>query len=517
MDLMLEDRVMAPGRRPPARVGIPLLLLAALAVPGCRWMGMVRPVVVALTSATETLDPHLHNETALWSVLANFYDGLTAFDRELRVVPALAVSWERLDGHRTGFRLRPGVRFHDGEPVTPADVVASLRRARTHPRSAISHHLVDVEDVYPDGNDGVIVVTTGPAATLANRLALVMVVPARLAGLDEIGEPVGTGAYRFVRRAIDGTIVARAATGWRRRPPVRSVHYRLGVTLKERLDMLLDGRVDVLAGLPDESLRELERHPTVRVLPQPRLSVQFLGVIPEAAPEPARSWLADRRVRRALLLGLNRREMVDRGYLGNGTVASQLVHPLVFGFDSSISPLPYDVAAARTLLAEAGPPPDVELVLGHGDVPAAIVDQIVRDLAALGIRVRPERMPFAQVWQRAQDGELPLVYYGRPSTTGDASEVLNPTVATRHPGTGWGRMNVTGYSNPVVDELLMASEAEAEPEVRRRLLQEAQREVLEDLPVLPLTIRFGHVGVSTRIDLTPRFDQWLLAAEFRWH
>lgn len=498
------------------RWGVVVLLILVLVGSACRRLGLARPVTVSLSAASDTLDPHLHNETVLWSVLANFYEGLTAFDWEFRVVPGLAASWESLDDRRTRFVLRPGACFHDGQPVTPADVAASLHRAHSHPRSGVSHHLNDVVEVSAEGDNAVIIHTSGPAATLVNRLALVSVVPAALADWEEIREPMGTGPYRFVRRAVDGTLVARAAKGRGRRPPVRSVHFHMGAPLEERLALLLSGAVDVLGRLPDDALRDLERHPAIRVLPQPRLSVQFLAVVPAAAPEPVAAWLADPRVRRALLMGLDRRELVDRGYLGNGTVASQYVHPVVFGFDSGVAPLPYAPDQARRLLEEVGPAPEHDLVLGHGEVTPLIIDLIVQDLAALGVRVIPEQMHFSELWRRANNQELPLVFFGRTSTTGDASEVFTENLATPRPEVGWGRGNMTGYSNARVDELLERAEAEADPEARRDLLHQAQRLILEDLPLLPLTIRFGHVAVSPRIDLTPRYDQWLLAAEFRW-
>lgn len=516
MERMSPDQLKSMRRSAWRTWGIAVIVAVLVVLPACRKLGTARPVAVALGATSDTLDPHLHNETVLWSLLANFYEGLTRFDGEMRVVPGLAASWERLDPYRTRFELRAGASFHDGSPVSPDDVAASLSRARAHPRSRVGHHLMDVEEVTSDGERAVVIRTGSPSATLVNRLALVMVVPAALSELEEIRDPMGTGPYRFVRQTVGGTIVARAVRGSGRRPQVKSVHFQMGAPLETRLALLTSGTVDVLGRLPDHALRDLERHPAVRVLPQPRLSVQYLAVVPGAAPEPIRDWLADPRVRRAFLLGLNRWELVNRGYLGNGTVASQLVHPVVFGFDSSLTSLPYDPAAARRLLEEAGPIPDHELVLGFGEVQPAIIDQIVRDLTALGLRVSPRQMMFGELWQRAFDQELPLVYHGRTAVTGDAAEILNVNLATRRPESGWGLGNMTGYSNPKVDDLLEVAEGEDRPEVRLGALQQAQRLILQDLPILPLTIRFGHVAVSPRIDLTPRYDEWLLAEEFRW-
>ena len=491
-----------------------LVVLALWGAAGLRG-GLSRPLVVALAQTTPTLDPHLHNETVLWTVLSNFCEGLVAFDPEMRLVPSLAVRWQRLDDHRVRFELRSGVRFHDGEPLTSADVVASLERGRNHPRSGIAHHLVDVTAVEADGENAVVLHTSGPAATLLNRLVFVAVVPRRLAAEEEIFEPVGTGPYRFVRRAADGTLVARSTRSWHRRPPFRTVHFRLGFPQEQQLALLMSGGVDVLAWLPDRALRFVSQDPHVRPVPQPRLSVQMLSVVADAAPGVAGSWLADRRVRRALLLGIDRQRLVEQGYRGNGTVASQYVHPVVFGFDSGLTPYPFDREAARRILEDVGDIPDVELVLGHPSSAPVVIDAILEDLRSLGVQVRARSMPFDEFLRRARNHELPLLYYGRTAATGDASDVLNAMVHTPDTARGWGRENFTGFSDPRVDALLERCEQELAPDSRRSMLYEVQRLVLDELPLLPLTIRFGHVGVSNRIEVIPRFDQRLLVAEFR--
>ena len=92
------------------------------------------PVRIAIHSAVQSFDPHLQNEVLTAAVLANLYDGLTEFDEESRIRPALAATWTNPDERTWVFRLRPGVHFHDGRPLTAEDVVFSFLRARNHPR-----------------------------------------------------------------------------------------------------------------------------------------------------------------------------------------------------------------------------------------------------------------------------------------------------------------------------------------------------------------------------------------------
>ena len=152
---------------------------------------------IAIHSAPQSFDPHLQNEVLTSAVLANLYDGLTEFDEESRIRPALAATWTNPDERTWVFRLRPGVRFHDGRPLTAEDVVFSLGRARNHPRTDLSSYLVEVESVKALDPLTVEVRTRRPFAALLVKLSPIQIVPR--GSPETITEPVGTGSYRFLR------------------------------------------------------------------------------------------------------------------------------------------------------------------------------------------------------------------------------------------------------------------------------------------------------------------------------
>jgi peptide/nickel transport system substrate-binding protein len=492
------------------------LALAVCAVVACRGPEGHPPLIVNLDRLPTSLDPHHHNELVGWSLLCNFYDGLVRFTPEMRIEPSLAESWTVLDGNRVRFVLRRGVRFSNGEPFGSADVVASYERALLEPQSKIRHHLVGIRKVVADGDAAVVIETAAPSPTLLNRLVFLFIVPHTQASAPEITQPIGTGPYRFVERRSDGSVVAEAWPGWRGMAEVRRVIFSFVEDEDRRSDRFVTGGVDVSFRLVDDVLGEIERHQGLRVKQQPSLMVQILMVAPQAATGEARRALADPRVRRAMLMAIDREGLVGKVFRGNGAVALQYVQPVVFGYDAGLSPVPFDLPHARRLLSDAGFPDGFSVELAHGSIPPAYVAALVEDLGRLDVKVSARKFTLADLLRRARAGELPLMTYGRACTTADASEFLDSSVHTRDAVRGLGLENYSGTSDPQTDALLEAANTELDPAQRLALLQRAQRRVLAELPILPLTIRPEFVGLSDRVDIPIRYDAWMWVAGFRW-
>ncbi|HUK13363.1 MAG TPA: ABC transporter substrate-binding protein [Thermoanaerobaculaceae bacterium] len=489
---------------------------ALVAMAGCGAKSASRTLTVGIDSPFATLDPHHHNDAYTWSLLSNFYDGLVRFSPEMKLEPALAESWEQLGVDRWRFHLRPGVRFHGGETLTAADVVASFERARRDPRSGIRHHLVGIERMVAEGDLDLLVETDGPRPTLLNRLAFLFVVPRRDAGLGEISRPNGTGPYR-VERAVNGqSVTATAFAGWHGMPEIRDVQFVCDSDLHRLFRRFVAGEIDVLRQIPEDQIGELRNWPRLRVEPQPRLAVQLLAVRTSGKGSPAAAALADPRVRRAILLALDRRGWVGEVYRGYAVVASQYVHPVVAGYDPAASVPPFDPDEARRLLREAGYADGFEVELQYADTKTAVMPTIASDLGRVGIRVRLRELPWTELMQRAPGGGSDLTYLAWQCSTGDASDFFNACVHSHSSALGLGAQNYSHFADPEVDRLLEAADREFDAGKRLDLLQEAQRQTLAKLPLLPLTVRWAFLGASDRVEVVCRHDQWLWVAAYRW-
>lgn len=465
---------------------------------------MPAPVRIGIHSAPLSFDPHLQNEVLTSAVLANLYDGLTEFDQESRIRPALAAEWRNPDDRTWVFRLRPGVRFHDGRPLAAEDVVFSLERARTHPATGFASYLVEVESVRALDPLTVEIRTRHPFAALTAKLSPIQIVPRDAP--EAITRPVGTGSYRIGKYEEGRTLeLLPAESDWRGAADRVPLVFVVERDPRRRLERLLAGELDLASGLSEDAVDVLRGSPGYRVALRPGSVVEYVHL---ARTEPR---FRDRRVREAIDLAIDRADFVARAHHGLGQPVGQLVAPGVFGHASDLMPATRDVARARRLLAEAGFPGGIDVVLEHR--PGRRADVVAAQLAEAGIRVRLRESLWPDLHARLRRGEVAFYFGGVVAQTGESSDVLDGFVRTRNESRGYGITNHSRYSNAAADALIEAAAATPGMLRRRDLLQEAMRLVMADLEFIPIAGLYDVYGVRDGIRFTPRLDLKLLGRE----
>jgi peptide/nickel transport system substrate-binding protein len=474
-----------------------------------------RPLRIALSRPPSGYDPHLLADLTARSVFDQIYQPLVRLDGQMRPVPALAANWENPEPRRWRLHLDSGARFSDGRPLEMADVLFSLDRARHHPRSRQSGALVAIEAIRPLDSRSFEIETFHPYPILLNKLSLVAIVPA--GSPDEITEPVGTGPYRLVKKtAAVAELEAWPAAG--ASPPpghsavepgqARRVSFHFVPDGAERARGLREGRFDLVAELPPAAVPEIEALADLRVASLSSYSVTYLQ-LPHGRPP-----FADRRLRRAIDLLLDRELLVAGMAGGYGAAVGQLVSANVTGFNPDLQPTPRDLEAARRLLAEAGYGGGLEIAIEFPE--GWDISSLVGQLAAGGVRATPRPQPWPQLYQRLLAGQTE-VYLGHwTCTSGDASSLLDRLLHTPDPARGWGDINFSRYSNGRIDVLAERSQQENDPIARRAMLQEAIALAAEDLAMVPLYSADYLYGLRRNLNWTPRRDGRILVQEARW-
>lgn len=481
---------------------LPLLLGAApaLAQPSSARIG--------LATAFTAVDPHYHNQSTNFALGLHLFDPLVARQANGDLVPALATSWRATDDRTWEFELRRDVRFHNGDPFTAEDVAASLARVRAvRSPSSYAVYLQSIEAVEVLDPHRIRIRTKEPNPSLLIELSLILIVNRQVGGeapteaFNRGTAAIGTGPFRF-RAYLPGNRIEleRNDAYWGQAPAWSEVTLRVMANNTTRVAALLSNDVDLIEAVPPSDLPQLRRDRRVRVWEVDGSRLIFIAFqratdrgIPQATGpngEPlAANPMADRRVRQALSLAINREAIVDRVMDGAAVATGQLLPPGSFGYDPRIAVPPFDPARARELLREAGFPNGLRLGL-YGPNDRYINDERILQAVAqfwqrIGVQTEVQAVPWTAFLAHPR-AQLPAHLQGALNTTGEASGTLRVILATPDTRTGMGTANRGGYSNAAMDDQLRRAMATIDDIQREALLRDATRLAMDDVAILPL-------------------------------
>jgi peptide/nickel transport system substrate-binding protein len=452
----------------------------------------------------------LVNEAFTLQVNRSVYESLVRFDRELRLQPGLAQSWSSPDDRTYRFRIRPGVRFSDGRPLTAADVVASLEANR---RGWVTRdYLQAVESVRSTGELQVEIRTRFAYLALLTRLPWGPVVPRGEVDRQAAWAP-GTGPYRVERWDPGrGYVFARNPHFDRPAPAFERVVHDVVPDDAERMARVERGEADIADHVPLDQVDRLSRNPALRVVSGTGLRVLFLVLRADRPP------FSDPRVREAIDLGLDRVELVRRALDGRAETATQLVPPSIVGHDPSLHLPSPDPGRARALLAAAGHSHGLEVRLdGPGNRyvgGVAILHELARQLGEIGVRATVNAVDKREFFPLIETGRSDLHLLGYACESGDAGDVLG---ALLHSATGGalGSLNSLGLSDRLLDERIEAADRARTDAERARRLRLAMDRAAELRSALPLVVQTEAVVLSRRLAWDPPLNMAIRPEDIR--
>ena len=423
-----------------------------------------------------TLDPHSQNEGPTHTVAHQMYEPLLHRDMSMAVIPALATSWVPTDDPTVWeFKLREGVKFHEGQDFTAEDVVFSLNRAK-HQNSDMKELIGSISMVEAVDDYTVHIHTDGPNPLLPNNLTNLHMmdrgwemengsaVPADRAANEENfahRNANGTGAFKLVSRSQDElTVMVKNEDYWGTSVfphEVSEIRYTPISNAATRIAALLSGEVDIVTDVPVQDLDRLRASDDIKVVSTPQNRTIFLGMNQGADDlvnddvEGANPF-ADLRVRQAMDLAIDRSAIMQVVMRGDSAPTGIIAPPFVNGWtaEHDIATTP-DIGAAKALLAEAGYPDGFGVTLHCPNDrymnDAAICQAATGMLGRIGINVtldaRPKAIHFAELQNRTID--FYMLGWGVP--TFDSEYIFNFLIHTTDENKGsW---NATGYSNTV--------------------------------------------------------------------
>jgi peptide/nickel transport system substrate-binding protein len=457
---------------------------------------------IGLAEDPDILDPTLGRTYVGRIVFAAFCDKLFDIDEKLNIVPQLALSHETsADGKEMTIKLRPGVKFHDGEPFDAEAAKYSLERHLTFPTSFRKPELATVDHVDVVDPLAIKLVLKTPysplIAQLTDRAGMMVSPKAAKAEGDKFGlKPVCAGPYKFVERVQQDRIVfEKFADYWNKDNVfIDKVVFLPVVDATVRLANLKSGGFDLIERVLATDIKEVRADPKLKL--STALELGYFGLTINVANDKAKGALSQsEKVRQALDLSLDREAIVQVVFNGEFKAGNQWVSPEHPYYQQAFPVRGRDIAKAKALMKEAGValPVSVDMMVPKGAENEAVA-QVMQSMAAeAGFDLKIRVIEFATSFKQAQAGEFQaflIGWSGRIDPDGNSYVFLH-TKAPQNDG---------GYSNAEADKLMEDARLITDQAQRKALYEKMTKIVLNDEPLIYLYHRKLLIAHTTKLE-----------------
>ena len=502
--------------------------------------GFAQELTIGLSTPVTSLDPHFHNLSPNNSMALHVFETLVANDEAQHLKPALAESWKPVEPTVWEFKLRKGVRWHDGSEFTAEDVIATLKRVPNVPNSPASKAIYTraiIEATAPDKYT-LRLRTANPYPLLPNDIVSVNILPKRVAETAKTEEfnsgkaMIGTGPYKYVEYVSGDRIVLAANDKyWGPKPAYKKVTFKMITNSAARVAALLAGDVQMIEGVPTADIPTLQKDKRVTLVSRVSNRIIYLAMdsgreknspfVTDTSGKPLEANpLRDPRVRHALSKLIDRDAIVSRIMEGQAEPAGQLLPETFFGTSKKLKPDKYDPEGAKKLLAEAGYPNGFGLTLHTPNNRYINDEKVAQAVAQLltrgGIPTKVESMPSGVFFSRASKLEFSFLLAGWGAETGETSSPLRSLLATYDPKQGMGAANRGRFSDAGLDALIHTALGTIDDTKRGLILAAAcEKAIGEQMGIIPVHYEVSTWATRKGITYRARADQYTLAFEVR--
>ena len=484
-----------------------------------------------------SMDPHSLNETLQLSVTGNVYEPLVGRNKDLSLTPMLATSWKQTSPTVWRFELRKGVQFHDGTPFTADDVVFSLARTQVE-GSDMKSYTNDFKEVRKIDSHTVEIETKTPFPILPDVLSLVYIMSKKWCETNQATVPVdrrkgventasfkanGTGPFRVRERQPNvRTVFTRNGSYWGKiEGNVTEVVFTPIGNDATRVAALLSGEVDVMEPVPVQDIDRVNSSANTRAVTGPELRTIFLGMDQKRdellySNVKGKNPFKDKRVRQAFYQAIDIKGIKKTVMRGASNPSAQLVGPGINGFQPEMKRLPYDVEAAKKLMAEAGYPNGFEVSMNCPNDryvnDGRICQTVAANLSRINVKINLQAETKGTYFPKVLRRDTSFYMLGWTPATYDAHNVMNAIMRCVD-DKGAGQFNLGAYCNPKVDELTLKVQAETDKDKRNAYIKEAFDLHAADVGHIPLHQQALAWGVNKKVKLVQLADNFMY---FKW-
>tara|TARA_B100000003_G_scaffold44031_1_gene37772 strand:- start:1513 stop:2982 length:1470 start_codon:yes stop_codon:yes gene_type:complete len=452
-----------------------------------------------------TLDPHAQNEGPTTQVSRQVYEALVTRGLDMSIGPQLATKWKAVDPNTWYFFLREDVKFSNGQQMTSEDVVFSILRAK-QPTSDFKEYISTISSVKAIDDYTVQIKTSKPNPILLNQLSNIFIMSKQWSNENFATAPqnwdagqetfsavnaMGTGPFKITLREPNTKTVFKKNKKWWGDVEHNITEIQL-LPIKNaatRVAALLSGEIDIVTDAPVQDLNRISSSAGHKVESTPQMRTIFLGM--DQAADQLRSGntgdnpFKKKQVRQALYQAIDIEAIKKKVMRGLSEPAGIITFPGVTGYTKALDKrLPYDVDAAKQLLADAGYPDGFEVELRCPNDryvnDEAICTAVVGMLGKIGVKVNLFAQTKSKHFKELKDdqGDFYMLGWGVPTL--DSHYVFHYLYET---GASWNKVN---FSNADVDAAIRVMEGEVDLDKRNAAIAKAWEIVKDDISYLPL-------------------------------
>ena len=487
----------------------------------------------------QTMDPHAVNAAPVLGFLNNVYEGLVRRGKDMSIEPALATSWEAIEGDEPGwrFKLRDGVTFHNGETFDSADVLFSYERASSEDADTASW-FAPVSRVEAPDPMTVEFYTTSPNPIFPDSIANWMIMdegwtvevgaerPNREGESATTLQANGTGAYRLDAREAGVRTVLKPFENWwdTNESNITTATLTPIDNAATRLAALLSGEVDLIEPVPIQDAERLKQTDGVQLIDGVEARVIMFGMdqtsdkLFSGDDSVEGNPLKNRDVREAIYRAIDTNVLIQVTMRGSAQEVAQLVSQGLRGYSEALEPrYETDVEAAKALLEKAGYGDGFTMSLACPNDryinDESVCQAAVAMLARIGITAKLNAMPVRSYWPELRADNYDMYLLGWSPGTFDAEHPIRFLAHTPDTERKLGSWNYGGFSNARVDELLPMIQSEIDDAKRQAMIDEVAAIIRDEAAYVPLYVQPLLWGARDGMEVVQRADNFII---LRW-
>ncbi len=475
-----------------------VMFVASIVLSGCGGdkkpasTGAANVLVYAQGADPRGLDPAYVEDGESAKIMNQIYEGLVRYKPgNTEIQPLLATSWTvSPDGKEITFKLRQGVKFHDGTPFNAQAVKFTFeRQLKPNMKDDMPYAeftFAGVQKVEAVDDYTVKVILEKPSAPFLANMAMALAAPiispeaVKKYGDKFIENPVGTGPYKFVKWDKGQQIELTAFDSyWGEKPKMAKVVYKITKENSVRASDLMTGATDIMDGVDTNDIKTLESK-GMTVIKTPGMNINYMGFYTNKKP------FDNLDLRKAISMAINRQHLVEFLYQGQAKLPNSPLPDFIPGYSKDVKPYDFNVEEAKKLLAKAGYANGFEFTCitysnprpynpVNGEKLAAAVQA---DLAKIGVKMNIKSYPWKEYKQAYKNGEGDAYFLGWIGDNGDADNFLINLETAQIKG----GLNASKYSNAKLDALLEQGRTTMDPAKRVAIYTEAQQIIVADAP-----------------------------------